>query len=75
MKKACLFLIEGYQTLFRPAMSPRCRFLPTCSDYAHEAIDRHGVLKGVALSVWRLLKCHPLRAGGLDPVPEMTRHG
>jgi len=75
MKKACLFLIEAYQTLFRPAMNPHCRFLPSCADYAHEAIDRHGACKGVALSLWRLLKCHPLHAGGLDPVPEMTRHG
>ncbi len=75
MKTALLFLIEAYQDIFRPSMGAHCRFWPSCADYAHEAVSRHGALKGSTLSLWRLMKCHPLHAGGVDPVPTLTRHG
>ncbi len=71
-QKTLLFFISVYQKLCRPAMAPRCRFLPTCSNYARQAVERRGALTGAALSLLRLLRCHPLCAGGLDPVPETT---
>ncbi len=64
-----VFLIRGYQTLISPLLGPSCRFQPTCSNYAIEAIKLHGVIKGTWLSVKRILKCHPLHEGGKDPVP------
>jgi hypothetical protein len=51
-----------------------CRFQPTCSEYAAVAVERHGAWRGLALAVWRLLRCNPLSRGGLDPVPETLRH-
>jgi len=61
--------IVAYQRALSPLLAPRCRFLPTCSCYAREAILRHGVVKGTARALWRLLKCHPFHPGGYDPVP------
>lgn len=63
-------LIKLYQLWLSPMLGPRCRFHPTCSQYAIEAINEHGVAIGGWLTVKRILKCHPLHAGGLDPVPE-----
>ena len=60
-------LIRGYQTAISPGLGPACRYLPTCSDYALQAIERHGVVRGGAMSVWRLLRCNPFSAGGYDP--------
>ena len=62
-------LIRGYQLLISPLLGPRCRFTPTCSHYAIEAIKLHGMLKGCWLASLRLVKCHPLNEGGYDPVP------
>ncbi|MBR0567684.1 membrane protein insertion efficiency factor YidD [Azoarcus sp. L1K30] len=62
-------LIRGYQLFISPLLGPRCRFYPTCSHYALEAIDTHGALKGSWLALRRLLRCHPWSAGGVDPVP------
>lgn len=62
-------LIRGYQTAISPLLGPRCRFHPSCSEYALEAVRGHGVLRGSALAAGRLLRCHPLHPGGLDPVP------
>jgi len=62
-------LIRLYQLVISPLIGPRCRFTPTCSQYAIEAIKLHGVVKGSWLAGKRLLKCHPLNAGGYDPVP------
>ncbi|MGS0682501.1 membrane protein insertion efficiency factor YidD [Shewanella sp. 125m-7] len=62
-------IIRGYQLLISPVMGPRCRFNPTCSYYAIEAIRLHGVLKGCWLAIKRILRCHPLHPGGEDPVP------
>lgn len=61
--------IQLYRTLISPLLMPRCRFHPSCSGYACEAVERHGVLKGGALALWRLLRCHPFHPGGFDPVP------
>jgi len=63
-------IIKLYQILISPLLGPNCRFHPTCSHYAIEAIARHGVLKGGYLSVRRLIKCQPLHEGGFDLVPE-----
>ncbi|MCY4360431.1 membrane protein insertion efficiency factor YidD [Candidatus Synechococcus spongiarum] len=63
-------LIGLYQRFVSPLLGPRCRFSPSCSAYAMEALDRHGLWRGGWLSVWRLLRCHPCTAGGYDPVPE-----
>lgn len=62
-------VVRGYKRFVSPFMPPACRFQPTCSDYAAEAIEVHGVLKGSALAASRLLRCHPWSAGGFDPVP------
>ena len=62
-------LIRGYQRLLSPVLPPSCRFYPSCSQYALEAIRRHGALKGSWLAVRRLARCHPFNAGGFDPVP------
>lgn len=62
--------IRGYQLTLSPLLGPRCRFYPSCSHYAIEAIQRHGALRGGGLALKRLSRCHPLNAGGVDPVPE-----
>jgi len=64
-----LALIRFYQLIVRPVLPPACRFTPTCSDYAHEAISRYGLARGLRLGLGRLARCHPFCAGGLDPVP------
>ena len=69
MKYVAAFLITVYQTVISPAFPPSCRFVPTCSQYAKEAIMKHGFLKGSYLAGRRLLRCHPFHAGGYDPVP------
>lgn len=68
-KRGAMNAIRGYRLAVSPLLGPSCRFEPTCSAYALEAIERHGVLRGVGLAARRLLRCHPLRPGGLDPVP------
>lgn len=63
-------LIRLYQRFISPLLGPRCRFSPSCSTYAVEALSVHGLWRGTWLAVWRLLRCHPLSAGGYDPVPD-----
>ncbi|GAB2799412.1 membrane protein insertion efficiency factor YidD [Halomonas shantousis] len=62
-------LVKSYQYLISPILGPRCRFWPSCSQYAVEAINEHGPLRGSWLSLRRILKCHPWHPGGVDPVP------
>ena len=62
-------LIRGYQRLLSPALPPSCRFHPSCSQYALEAVTRYGALRGSWLAVRRLARCHPFHPGGFDPVP------
>lgn len=66
-------LIRIYQWSIRPLIGPRCRFFPHCSDYAIEAIDRHGLFSGGWLTAKRLGRCHPWCQGGLDPVPQFNK--
>lgn len=68
MKKVLLLLIYGYQKIVSPLLPPACRFTPSCSHYAIEAIQHHGSLKGSILAVYRILRCHPFCSGGFDPV-------
>jgi putative membrane protein insertion efficiency factor len=62
--------VLAYRRWVSPALPPRCRFYPTCSAYALEALQVHGALRGLGLSAWRLARCHPFHPGGYDPVPE-----
>ena len=67
--RVCLLLLRGYKILISPYFNGSCRFLPSCADYAAEAIDRHGAMRGILLATRRLVRCHPLCAAGHDPVP------
>jgi len=67
--------IRAYQLLVSPLLPPSCRFLPSCSDYAREAIERHGVRRGVVLAMRRLARCQPWGGSGWDPVPEPAAFG
>jgi putative membrane protein insertion efficiency factor len=67
--RVALVLIRGYQLMLRPVLSGQCRYLPTCSAYAAEAILTHGVLRGGWMGLIRVMRCHPLGGSGLDPVP------
>ena len=66
-------LIRGYQRAFSPILGRNCRYMPTCSQYAHDAIGRFGVMRGTWMGARRLGRCHPWREGGYDPVPERSR--
>jgi putative membrane protein insertion efficiency factor len=69
MRKAMIGLIRCYQWTLGPMLGPCCRFYPSCSHYAIEAIESHGCLRGLWLGVKRLCRCHPIHPGGFDPVP------
>ncbi|MGC3975430.1 MAG: membrane protein insertion efficiency factor YidD [Nitrospira sp.] len=64
----CIGLLSVYRACVSPMLGPACRFHPTCSVYAQDAIERYGLFRGVAMASWRLLKCHPFHPGGVDPV-------
>ncbi|MBB5021219.1 membrane protein insertion efficiency factor YidD [Desulfurispira natronophila] len=70
MKYLFILPIRFYQYIVSPLLPPSCRFVPTCSEYAIEACQRHGPLRGAWLALKRLLRCHPLCKGGYDPVPD-----
>ena len=70
MGRLLILLIQAYRLVLSPLLGPRCRFHPTCSAYAIEAIRLHGALRGSALAARRIVRCHPLNPGGIDPVPE-----
>ena len=69
MKQVLLAVIRFYRRHISPHLPPMCRYYPTCSVYAIEAIETHGALRGSLLALWRLLRCNPLSPGGYDPVP------
>jgi putative membrane protein insertion efficiency factor len=69
-RQLLMWVIRGYQLGISPMLAPHCRFYPSCSCYAHAALQRHGVLKGSWLSLRRILRCQPFAAGGYDPVPD-----
>ncbi len=69
MKFILRLMIRGYQRHLSPFLAPACRFTPTCSCYADEALEKFGVFKGGVLALRRILRCHPFCAGGVDPVP------
>jgi len=68
MKFVLLKLIDFYRKYISPALGPRCRFYPTCSQYSYEAIEKYGAVKGGYLSILRIFKCHPFHPGGYDPL-------
>ncbi|HKZ50259.1 MAG TPA: membrane protein insertion efficiency factor YidD [Dehalococcoidia bacterium] len=69
MRGPVLAAIRSYQRGISPCLRPACRFQPSCSHYGWEAINRYGIAKGGALTIWRLLRCNPFNDGGYDPVP------
>ena len=74
MRHVLVGLIRIYQRFISPLLGPRCRFYPSCSSYAVQALTVHGVIKGSGLAAWRLLRCNPWNPGGLDPVPPRRGH-
>lgn len=68
MKWAIQWLLRAYKRYVSPMFLPACRYVPTCSEYAMEAVERYGVLRGGLKAAWRLLRCHPFARGGFDPV-------
>ena len=73
MKRICIAVIRFYQKHISPALPSCCRYMPTCSQYAIEAIEKRGVFVGIFLAVKRLLRCNPWGGSGFDPVPERRR--
>jgi len=69
MRKIFIRVIRGYQQYFSPLLGAHCRFEPSCSEYLRQAIEEKGILQGVLLGLWRILRCQPLSCGGWDPVP------
>ena len=74
MRYVLKYLIRGYQLAISPLLGPSCRFYPSCSHYAIEAIETHGSLRGVWLTIKRISRCHPWHEGGFDPVPACLNH-
>jgi putative membrane protein insertion efficiency factor len=72
MSRPAIALIRGYQRWISPLLAPRCKYYPSCSEYAVQAIGRYGILRGSVLAAWRLLRCNPFSHGGYDPVSEQT---
>ena len=70
MQKIVILLLKGYRYLISPLLGPSCRFYPSCTSYAIEAVQGHGILRGLWLAGCRLSRCHPWHRGGFDPVPE-----
>jgi putative membrane protein insertion efficiency factor len=68
MKRILIAALLAYRRLVSPLLPPACRYVPSCSEYAIESVERKGALRGIVLALWRLLRCHPLARGGYDPV-------
>jgi uncharacterized protein len=69
-RTAMVAVLRAYQRWISPAFGPRCRYYPSCSEYAVQAVQRFGILRGLVLAAWRLVRCNPLSHGGFDPVDE-----
>jgi len=69
MKQVAAFCLRLYKSVVSPFLPVACRYVPTCSEYTAEAVARHGLLRGSALGLWRILRCNPFARGGYDPVP------
>ena len=69
MKKFFLFIIKFFRKYISPLKSTKCPYIPSCSEYGMEAIEKYGALKGGALALWRIIRCNPFSKGGYDPVP------
>jgi putative membrane protein insertion efficiency factor len=69
MKQVAEFCLRLYKGVVSPFLPVACRYVPTCSEYAAEAVARHGLLRGSALGLWRIMRCNPFARGGYDPVP------
>ena len=74
LARLLILLLKGYKRFISPLLGPRCRFVPSCSEYAMEAIGRFGPMKGGWLAARRISRCHPLNPGGYDPVPSTCGH-
>jgi putative membrane protein insertion efficiency factor len=72
LQKVALGMLRGYKWAISPMLPPACRYVPTCSEYAMEAVERYGVLRGGWMAAGRLLRCHPFVKGGYDPVPHTS---
>ena len=72
MVQAVLGLLKLYRYALSPILGANCRYYPTCSNYASEAVEKHGIISGLWLSLKRILRCHPFNEGGYDPVPEVS---
>jgi putative membrane protein insertion efficiency factor len=68
LRRIAVAPIRAYQAVLSPALGQRCKYYPSCSEYAAQAISRFGILRGLVLAVWRLLRCNPFSSGGFDPV-------
>ncbi len=73
-KFVVLWLLRAYKWAISPMFPPSCRYVPTCSEYAMEAVERYGALRGGLMAAWRLLRCHPLARGGYDPVVKQSEN-
>lgn len=69
MKKLFIFIIKFYRKYISPMKSTKCPYIPSCSEYGMEAIEKYGALKGGVLALWRIIRCNPFSKGGYDPVP------
>ena len=73
-KKIVFGLLRGYKWVVSPMLPPACRYVPTCSEYAMEAVERYGALRGGWMAMWRVMRCHPFVKGGYDPVVRNPGH-
>jgi len=68
MRNIFVLLIKGYKKVISPLLPPSCRFYPTCSEYSIQALEKYGIVKGGAKSIWRIIRCNPFNKGGYDPI-------
>jgi uncharacterized protein len=75
VRQTAIVVLQGYKRMISPWLPPSCRYVPTCSEYAMEAVERYGVLRGGWMAAGRLLRCHPFAKGGYDPVAPVAHAG